>query len=1437
MDELSRKIVSMLKSNAYDPVYVNTLAKLPIVVTNKHASNDINGDVYPIDMNTEEEYKDGVELIYHNTLPEGTITDIIAYLRVKTGDITGNTYPIDLDTGREYLDGVHAIVHDVSQTDQADDNIAFLRTILKWWLWRKCRIVNVKKFHYDDTWYSYRYSVDYPEETFGILEVFNLPFRPLTKLINKKSFICRMDQLMFNGIMQPFMLFVNRKFVNWNAIDIVFDCDDAYLLLHGTEYNYHALENADVSMVILPFKTEYVGTEPDDLWNKNYDMLKSFLQDSLHMNENDKIEIEVPTMYSIYKNRGMVYNVGAWMYTQVYMNYLGLLTSDRANKLKRMILTRITYDDAGNILSTYDTKFNALDRDSYDKETYNKICHCSLDYLKERAMFRFNDEGILDLENGNNILANLDESMTVVIEQHSEPEIVLNYSNFYETLFRESFITFRSGLFTPDCKIDNHGSNIFSINNRLENDYTIVAFKPAMIETIVKHSDNFIDRDYFINKILDYVKSDTKDPNIGKMLFLSNENLNYVYFDNLLYEENFNRGFRTIMHFNPLLLNDLTKTTIKSTVVSGKTANESLEYALGIETRKGLKIPRYRYRDHETYVIVFVNGELIENYSEMYAASNYFFLPIDEKFANGDVIEFLFFTYCDNNEIHFSITDNMISKLDYSNDLQFYKSELFKEYIRPEDVKIFAKYPEEIMIYKDLIEENDDIAFNISYRRVKNGTLFLFKDVIKNKANEFTAVSSRKFIYERLYVDQKAYRIKLGQRFRYCDNQKQYLLFINGRRMEDDSFFITVPKYSRPFWGIYLYTRRFVGPEDRIEIFYVPEELYNINTEEMAPATFDTDGYIETEKNYLDVPYDDDFYLYFVNGKKIPHSDIIPIDSHTVRVKSDTKSLLRLNINSAYRSTDSAITSYMRGDKASKYDQLIQYIKDTFGYSELDNLFNTHIKMSDIEEDAIWRDVNRIAILNEIVRDFWVTSGYPYNEKPFVYDYELDEIIVKDRNGNYILPALDANPYINILKNDIRLLYLNINKGTEIFEIGSTVNDLQFSWEFTNPLGYATITLVSQYINGTPLDIDARTYTHPEPITENTTFYFKFNTMQSTIDRRIDIKFYNGIYYGTVDEDLLQHYNSERSYLSLNKLIAVVAKNKRIPSSAEQKIENESIDVIKKDNYIIYNLTYLKDGLPEGLIDFEDDELMGIYEDGNIYKDIILAEDYTASGVLATADEVSEIAEVLNGIDVELNEYYNKNDLNRLMSTLNRVYQDTPTLDFETYKIGSNNYFVYACPKRLAYDENGRSLVHFTMPDINDPDVIAYGYDDHTTPVYTDGNFDEYENTLIKLDECKMGFMDEFEYTNPSGYTETYVIWKTNGFFTRKYDDYEFKMSVKSEEDFANTEFITEYNNDENVETVSEETNNVESIRIVNTASPIGADVNENIVFIDTLVW
>lgn len=1539
MDKLSEKIISALKSNTYNSVYLNTLAKLPIIITR-----------------------------------EGTF--------INSMEISGDVYPELLETGEKYLGELRTEVRDIEELENYEpENIVRLKVAkIVEWLSRKCKLINVDKFHYDDTWYTHRCSIDpnYSAENFGILQVGNLPFRSLDKLMNKKSFICRMDQLMFNGIMQPFMLFIDRKFVNWNAIDVVFDCDEAYLLLHGNDYTYYKLQDVkEMHMVILPFKAEYIGVEPDSIWQKNYEMFCNFLQDSLHIiddNGNEKIVIDVPTMYSIYKKRGMVYNVGAWLYTQLYINHLGLLSDERISKLKKINLVRNIYDKAGNIISSYNTKFNAFDKDSYDRDTYIDICNYDLNYLEERAIFKFNDEGKLDYENGCNIIANLDKSMTIERIHNSDSKIIIDHSKFDECLFKENYLIFKDGEYYPEYNYsedyDNlfikHGMNIFTMDNSDNNNCDILLFNPADIESTIEHKDNFY-KDAFKKIILDYISSDDKDTNIEELIKLSTEQLNYSFSDSSLYENNLSQGLSSIVGYNPLLLNNLIKTSIKSTVITGKEANESLTFALGNETRKGLKIPRYKYSDHETYVIIFVNGELIENYSEMYASSNYFFLPVDKDFGDGDIIEFLYFTDCDNNEIHFNITDGMLLKYnsgysetdykfvtnysyqsfydmvqsgkcytniydyitfrdntipsyeDFYNNVQenkyslvysyedfckiskitdinqYYeyvskkrdeyikplyekylkdelnKLQIFSKYINQDDIKIFADYPEEIMVYKDLIDKSNDIAFNISYRNT-NGDLLLFKDAVENKSNNLTAVSSRKFIYERLYVDQKAYRIKLSERFRYCDNQKQYMLFINGRRMEDDSFLITIPKYSRPFWGMYLYTSKFVKPGDRIELFYVSEELTNINTEELTPITFDENGFMETEKDKLSVPLNNDFYLYFVNGKKIPSTDIIPIDSYTIKLKSDTGTLLRLNVNKAYSNIDETIKSYMEGKAISKYDTLIKYIKETesLGYTELNKLFNSNTTISNDENEQdiyINSNVKPIAIINEIIRDFWVTSGFEYNTEPFIYDYALDEIIAKDKHGNYILPSLDASianskDYINIAKNNIRLKDFYNEYGTNTFEIGSSLDGIGFYWNFTDPIE-GTESITSQYANDNKINPPMVTenddnyyyYRHNGSIDKDTEFNFQFNTLSSTIYKQVNIKFCNGIYYGVIDEDELQYYINEDLYL-LNRLFLVTPKNGDIPSSIEQSTENMPINMIKWNNNIIagintilsstYQILADPNTLSAIMITGSDIPCEIFDKNGNIIDGLSIVTikdlDTDKNRAVVIDKDKNIVAEVLEDLEIynetvdkngkvsitisPINKYFNEKYLPKIMKKLKSdkvpVYQDSVSLDFNKYKIGSNNYFVYACPKRLAYDADGNRIIHFNMPDLNDQDLINYGKDDHTVPVYTNGCFDS-QNNLVRLDKCEMEYMGEFDYTNGSGYTETYVMWKSNGFFTRKYDDYEFDMSVIDGDAFVEENKVTET------------LDKVESFRILNTSSTSGSEINDEIVFIDAL--
>ena len=160
-------------------------------------------------------------------------------------------------------------------------------------------------------------------------------------------------------------------------------------------------------------------------------------------------------------------------------------------------------------------------------------------------------------------------------------------------------------------------------------------------------------------------------------------------------------------------------------------------------------------------------------------------------------------------------------------------------------------------------------------------------------------------------------------------------------------------------------------------------------------------------------------------------------------------------------------------------------------------MVNEFTQITDIEEDKTRNNVAKIAIINEIIRDFWVTSGYHYNDEPFVYDYDIDDLYMPtDDNGNIISPALDANQFINIMKNEFHLVYFRGDADNYV-ELGSAVDGVVFEWDFCQNLYNETV-VISQsfsYMNTkTDIDPELRTWAYDYPITEDITFTFNAST-------------------------------------------------------------------------------------------------------------------------------------------------------------------------------------------------------------------------------------------------------------------------------------------------------------------------------------------------------
>ena len=664
------------------------------------------------------------------------------------------------------------------------------------------------------------------------------------------------------------------------------------------------------------------------------------------------------------------------------------------------------------------------------------------------------------------------------------------------------------------------------------------------------------------------------------------------------------------------------------------------------------------------YYLFMENGKLhVDTVSGNESAKDY--LLIKDK-INGKIYSL----FMENNKLHTDIASGDISKdsvKDYLLVKEKTNSSIYHLYMQSN--KLHASDAYDSITYNGIKYDLDNISFPV-YNLDEDNTN-------KLEGRLVTAVSSKKFIYQRLYVDQKTYKVILDKKFRYCDNQGQYVLFINGRVVDNYNFLITIPKITRPFDNMYIYTAKFFNPEDRIELFYLPHDYTNINKDHSI--TLGKSGYISCDRTLLDYPLDNKNYMFFINGKKIPSCNIKNISTDMVRITRDTETVQRLDIYSTVSNDITYMKDYLKSSNKSQFEELIDDILSVDGTNELDVLLQEFITMSD-SEDVIKMDVDHIALVNEIVRDFWVSSGYDYNAKPFIYDYELDDYITTDeKNGNKIIPALDAFPEININKTEMRFLYFRIDgEYNEYFEIGRKLVKPYLEWEYSMPPYSDTpYDIKYQKINNSDIATNLRITQLDKTISSDEKITIEGFNGFTVCNSTLYMKFCNGIYYGLVDEDLLDERDSD------------------IYTNNPTKLLNDITKELKPDRY----------------------------------------------------------------------------------------------MDFTDYIIGNNKYFIFALPKRLAYDENGRVLITFFLPDIKSDIFLDTNIDDKTIPIFTNGKYvnEEYDSdgnlifkgNLVELDSFKMELLADFSYTNEYNYTEDYVIFKSNGYFTRLYDDTLFNIYIR----------------------------------------------------------
>ena len=674
-------------------------------------------------------------------------------------------------------------------------------------------------------------------------------------------------------------------------------------------------------------------------------------------------------------------------------------------------------------------------------------------------MFRFDDNGLLS-DIGTTIISYDSSISDIQMDTFDAPDGDVKKFDLLNTrdnikLFPENLIIFKDGvMITPEITID--PMNIVTIDDNggiIEGRVFYSRSSNIPKNNVYQFHNNDHIADLFTNL----------EDDVPYYITKLREDFDFDFDMKKSYEQNILDSVNYIYNYNPQLLYPAHTSPIVVRSWTGAQINKL------VDEDGNLVMLRDKYNGHDTYVIPFLNGEIYKYHNQIKYGLTTFSLSIKEPLKDDDLLEIIYFKNIDNSTIFGHVTkDDPLVSLD--------------GYIDREDLLVYADSHHDMKF--PTIGTNSRLAYRIDYNWDEETKAMSFDDDYYY-GRELAFVSKNRFVYIGYNLRKKCFKFQLSDEFKYCDNQKQFMVFINGRKLSQDEFNITILKNTRPFDDLYIYTTKVLNPGDRMDVFYVSyplEGMYmykstdvydvrvsttegvdtydipipyksfledggtftiesgdrNIETEDLAYITDEESntvvfegtiphtiifkmtyphnkgltesGYIYLNKDKLPVPFCKELYMVFVNGKKVPNDYIYNISSDCVRIKTDIQSTYDVSVM-MYRDIITDLVGLMNTNTAS-IDKLVNSLTE----EELNKLNATFDTITDVEEKFVI-DAQKISIINEIVRDFWMKPGINTGV-PFLYDYDTDAFVQKDDGDNWIIPTMDATQFINIVEED-----------------------------------------------------------------------------------------------------------------------------------------------------------------------------------------------------------------------------------------------------------------------------------------------------------------------------------------------------------------------------------------------------------------------------------
>ena len=401
---------------------------------------------------------------------------------------------------------------------------------------------------------------------------------------------------------------------------------------------------------------------------------------------------------------------------------------------------------------------------------------------------------------------------------------------------RNIFI-FNNGLFSSDNRyyLQNTGYNIYGYGNE---------YKEATFKTFFYIKG--LDSKNIIFKIpnSDQVKEDAKNIISGSSdnyLYKMNQNFDFHFSRNKSYDRNISEAIDYISEYDiSLLMNYYKKQSRFVTLTyTGKQVQERSSNGLFTTTRFG-------HGKLDSFVIVFHNGLLYENYHQIKYNNRYITIPTN-GILDDDIIEIVCFS-------------NICNKVFTINILSDNKEVFIPDFLRYNNFSLF--------------DNNNEVIFDYANKFDKYGsytnTKISFSD-IDNYNKSLQISSNRRFSYQRFTENKVGYT--LNEDFKLCQNISQYMIFVNHKKINKEDWSIIASN------NITLSIMNHPNIET-VEVFYIPEILDESNVEYYHTKF----GHGDIQIDNLDIPFDKDVFFIFVDGKKQNMNNIENISRDSLRL-------------------------------------------------------------------------------------------------------------------------------------------------------------------------------------------------------------------------------------------------------------------------------------------------------------------------------------------------------------------------------------------------------------------------------------------------------------------------------------------------------------------------------------------------------------------------